>query len=483
MRWKTPIALILAAALLTGCEPRSDTPLLARADGYELTVGEATRMLAGATEVPNHPEVVRALADLWIDYTLLAEAVRSDSALASVDVGPLVEQQVDVETILAMRDSLVRADTTFTAEELRALFQERGPRSEARVRHILLAFPPQVTVAQRDTLLRAAQELRGMLESGEQDFVDLATRISDDRASAREGGDLGWIEEGELVRPLDRAVFQLEPGEVGGPVETPFGIHLVRVDERRVPDFDDARDDFLRQVRQRRRLEADSTFIAGVVDASTFDFADDAVEIVRRLAERPTTTLTPRAARRPLVSYGGGTVTVGELRDALVTEERGYLQQLSGAEDELIRSVILEELARREVLLQEARSGGFRPSAEVVDSLAGIARDRFLAVARQAGLAGIEPEPGETGEEAVERTVEERIRAVLSGARQPTQLGPIAFVLRREMRADLHEPVIARVVDGVATARGPGEGPSSSSPLLPSPSPTPGADTLAAPGG
>src|SRR5207247_3473303 len=60
------------------------------------------------------------------------------------------------------------------------------------------------------------------------DFGQCAREFSQDRQTAPRGGDLGLIAQGELTPDLDRAVFGLKPGEVAGPIRTPFGFHVVK---------------------------------------------------------------------------------------------------------------------------------------------------------------------------------------------------------------------------------------------------------------
>ena len=71
--------LVLLAIGATACERGEGTTRVARAEDHELTVAEAARLLAPELGIPNRPEVVMALADLWIDYTLLAIAAAEDN--------------------------------------------------------------------------------------------------------------------------------------------------------------------------------------------------------------------------------------------------------------------------------------------------------------------------------------------------------------------------------------------------------------------
>jgi len=126
-----------------------------------------------------------------------------------------------------------------------------------RASHILIAAGDE----------RAEEEARGLaqsllerLESGD-DFAELATEYSDDPGSARQGGDLGWIEPDVMMPAFETALYDLQPGEVAGPVETEFGWHLIRLDEIDAPrgqTFAEARSQILEEVREER---ADDLYI------------------------------------------------------------------------------------------------------------------------------------------------------------------------------------------------------------------------------
>jgi peptidyl-prolyl cis-trans isomerase C len=65
------------------------------------------------------------------------------------------------------------------------------------------------------------------------DFGTVAAKKSIDPGSANTGGDLGWVSRGQTVPGFDELVFSLEPGRIGGPVETKYGWHVIQVLEKR----------------------------------------------------------------------------------------------------------------------------------------------------------------------------------------------------------------------------------------------------------
>ena len=108
---------------------------------------------------------------------------------------------------------------------------------QTHAQHILIRL--NEVVSEQD----ASQRLSGLkdrIEMGNADFGNLARQHSDD-ASAAKGGDLGWLSPGETVPDFERAMNALQPGEVSDPVRTPFGMHLIKVLERRDEDLSEER--------------------------------------------------------------------------------------------------------------------------------------------------------------------------------------------------------------------------------------------------
>lgn len=119
--------------------------------------------------------------------------------------------------------ALLEPQIEVTDEEVRAFFEENADlfaqREMVRARHILVSTKEQ------------AEELRRQLLDGA-DFATLAREHSSDAGSAARGGDLGWFGRGVMVAPFEEAAFSLKVGEISEPVQSSFGYHLIKVEER-----------------------------------------------------------------------------------------------------------------------------------------------------------------------------------------------------------------------------------------------------------
>ncbi len=101
-----------------------------------------------------------------------------------------------------------------------------------RAQQILLKLNPDASPEQKASTLDKARQLRKDLEGGK-DFAAVARESSEDPGSKARGGDMGWVERGNMDPSLADAVFALKDGELTQPVETKFGIHLVKVQEKK----------------------------------------------------------------------------------------------------------------------------------------------------------------------------------------------------------------------------------------------------------
>jgi peptidyl-prolyl cis-trans isomerase C len=101
-----------------------------------------------------------------------------------------------------------------------------------RARHILFLAEPAATDEEKKSVYEKAADTLKKIKAGE-DFAKLATDLSGDPGSKAKGGDLGFIARGKTVKPFEDALFSLKPGEISGVVETKFGYHIIKAEEKK----------------------------------------------------------------------------------------------------------------------------------------------------------------------------------------------------------------------------------------------------------
>lgn len=144
-------------------------------------------------------------------------------------------ETAEVEFVSLDPQALVAdADVSVTEEEIRAYYRSHREEFARPATAVvdLVSLPAGPSPADSAAARSEADSLRRAIAAGETSFEEAAEGFSADSASAAEGGELGWIRRGELVTPVERAAFELPIGQLSEPVESSFGYHLMRVDER-----------------------------------------------------------------------------------------------------------------------------------------------------------------------------------------------------------------------------------------------------------
>ena len=187
---------------------------------------------------------------------------------ASIQVDYL---KLSVEDLGAKLD-VDEADILRMYEDNPDRYRQPGSRS---VSHILLSVSPDAVDTQIDQVRRSASEIVARARGGES-FASLAEVNSDDKGSAKRGGELGVIRPGTMVKPFEDAVFVMVEGEISEPVRTQYGFHVIRLDritESRVQSLDQVRSEIEIEV---RRLRAEEQFneLAEILGSTVFEQPD-----------------------------------------------------------------------------------------------------------------------------------------------------------------------------------------------------------------
>lgn len=442
-----PLALVACGGL--GDAISSHTDVVARAAGKDLRVEDAAQILAANPQIPADEQVVRQLADLWVQYTLLATAAAEDSTLAVLDLDPLVEQQAERMTIGRYLEQQVTVDTVFTDAEVETAWATEGPGVEIKARHILLTSGAQgdtatPTAAQKQALQQRAEQIRARAAAGE-DFARLAAETTEEPGGRERGGDLGWFGRGRMVQPFEEAAFALEPGQVSPVVETPFGYHVIKVEDRRQEPLGDRGPLFRQQLAMQRQQQARTAFLDSLKEAHDIQVQPGAVEAMKALGEDEGLAPRGRTASRQLVTYRGGAVTAGEV--ARTMRDFGA-QDLAGLEQATAEDLepFLENEALRELLYAQARESSAALSPAAQDSIRTDAREAVRQLLQMSGLAGRTFPEGDARSGAIQEIVRTLMQEAVAGRRQLPPLGPLAFALRESYSADVNPDAFDEVV-------------------------------------
>ena len=136
---------------------------------------------------------------------------------------------------------------------------------QTHARHILIKVTEITSESEAKQKITQVQQ---RLKAGD-DFATQAKLYSQD-GSAQKGGDLGWLYPGDTVQPFEQAMNALKIGEISGPVQSPFGFHIIQVLERRTTDVSQERQRqrAMLALRQRKLEDANLEWVRQVRDRS-----------------------------------------------------------------------------------------------------------------------------------------------------------------------------------------------------------------------
>jgi len=163
------------------------------------------------------------------------EKIQEALTKAGVTMQQFEQSAKDSQTIQTFIETQI-VPTVTVADHAVEEFYSNNPQyfaipPQVRARHILIKVGDDATPEQKAAALERAKKARQRALDGE-DFAALATELSEGPSASR-GGDLGFFSDKQMVAPFSEAAFALAPGEISDVVETSFGYHVIKLEERR----------------------------------------------------------------------------------------------------------------------------------------------------------------------------------------------------------------------------------------------------------
>jgi hypothetical protein len=356
MRRLTVLTMVLA---LAGCAALRDAfsahaEVVGTAAGQTLAVERLASLVGRAPRIPVRPDVLTGVANVYLDYAVLATALGRgrdlhDSSLALASQWPLVVQlkwEHYHQRLVADRGRVTAADadSAYRAGTVR-LFQ-----------HILIRVPPSaVPMVEEQQKKKAEGVLRQVAVRGGAGFGQLARQYSEDPGSKTRGGYLPATPRGQFVPAFDSAAWALPPGGLSGVVRSPFGFHIIRR-----PPFAEVRDSFRVDLASSRGNHLDSLFFDSLTKARQLKVEAGAPARVRQAVPQ---IVTARDDRHTLATFRGGTFRVKDLARWLLALDPNDVRGIATASDDQLTQFV-RLLAQRDMLLEQIDSAGVGLTAD-----------------------------------------------------------------------------------------------------------------------
>ena len=235
---------LAASAQDTRPEPGRD-PVVATVAGDEIHLSE---VIDSKSQLPQQYQsmpieaMFPALVERVIDIRLVAREARANGLADDPDVRrelARIENQILSQVFLTRR-----IDAMITEQAVQARYDEH-----------IAGLPPDEEVSARHILLETEEDALAVIASlrGGADFIELAAEKSIG-PSADRGGDIGYFGRGNVVPEFADAAFAIEPGQISEtPVQSEFGWHVIRVDDRRAvapPSLEEMRQQLVSEISQ-----------------------------------------------------------------------------------------------------------------------------------------------------------------------------------------------------------------------------------------
>ena len=265
MKLKLLVAGLLACGTMSA---QTDDPVIMVVNGDPVTRSEFEYSFnKNNSEGVIDKKSVEEYVDLFINYKLKVAAAldaKYDTLQSfKLEFAQYRDQQV-------MPAFVTDADMEAEAHKIYDQTVEQiGPDGLIQCAHILITAKQQAPQSEWDAAKVRIDSIYQALKNGA-GFAELAKKVSQDPGSAREGGLLPFVQRGRLVKEFEDAAYALQPGEMSGVVQSPYGYHIILMKERKMLEpFEFHHDNIIKFMEQRNmRDQIASQKVSDIVKAS-----------------------------------------------------------------------------------------------------------------------------------------------------------------------------------------------------------------------
>jgi peptidyl-prolyl cis-trans isomerase C len=264
---KLTVIMILMMALFA-CSKKEATqtaqtgPFLAKVGNTAITQADFDREMKSlpeyAQQMFNTPDGKQRFLDELVKKEILYQEAMKRGLENTPEFNQKVADFKKLTLISELIDKEVISKSKVSDQEIKDYYNKHKEdfttTSQIRASHILVKTEDE------------AKKVLDRLNKGEK-FETLARELSIDKASAKNGGDVGFFGRGQMVPEFEKAAASMKVGEISGPVKTQFGYHIIKVTGRKagpVVDFDRVKEVIAQRLSGDRQKEAFDKYIEGI---------------------------------------------------------------------------------------------------------------------------------------------------------------------------------------------------------------------------
>lgn len=375
-KFVTAFLIILSALLIyamVGCGS-GDGKVIAKVDDYEVTADELNTMFARvrtpfATAQEEFDSRKQLLDTIIVTRILIDEAYKKNIDKLD-EIARVVLDSRDKFLLDALYKKHIASKAVPTEAEIKEFYDNLE--YKFRASHILVGTEEE------------ANHMLDLLKQG-RNFEELAYEYSIDPSAKRNKGDLGYFTWGHMVEPFQRAVIQMEPGEISPPVKTDFGYHIIKMVDK-VPNesrmsFDQMKEMITNKVKEYKTREVSDTYFESLKERYPITIEKSTCEYLLHKRE----TLYPPQILKTLprndfdlevldrdekdlilATLDGSQMTISEYLTQLKNIPKNFRPDLDNYDS---LAAVVFELKKMDILAMEAVREGLDNDKEFIDNM------------------------------------------------------------------------------------------------------------------
>ncbi len=371
------IVVFLSIALLfSGCA-KKETRAVAKVGDRVITLEQLQNRLGSVQFTSRDLELSRKkeLLESLIDEQLMVIGAYQ----AGLDKDPDILSQFQTIERNALLEALYKAEvlnkTQPSEKEMKDYYEKT--RWQVKASHILVPTEEE------------AAAISEQLSAGA-DFAQLAKEKSTDPGTKEKGGDLGFFDWGRMVSPFRDTAFAKQPGTISKPVQTRYGWHIIKVEDRReaeVKSFEEQKNSIESTLSREKAKERSEEYLTALKDNANIRLQTEAIQVIleKFLANKQTPEeYTDEQKEMTLVVFRGGQWTVETFLTELSKVPPMYRPRVKDSDD---LDVLVRNILTGQLLEAEARKRGLLRNKEVADKIRMEKENTLIQTFRQKGVS------------------------------------------------------------------------------------------------